>query len=130
MTICRICGESIHPDHDNSFGVCADCFNMQHYRIIAVDFDGTMEDGGWPGIGQPRLEVINKLKEERDNGSKLILWTCRGGQYLDDAVEWSRHQGIEFDAVNDNIPEIIALFGGSSRKISATEYWDDKSRFF
>ena len=130
MTICRICGQPIHQDHDNFFGVCADCFNMQHYRIIAVDFDGTMEDGGWPGIGQPRIKVIEKLKEEQANGSKLILWTCRGGEYLDDAVEWARNLGIEFDAVNDNIPEIIELFGGSSRKINATEYWDDKARYF
>ena len=130
MSVCRICGGTIAPEHHTSFELCANCFNIRNFRIIAVDFDGTMEDNGWPNIGEPRLNVINKLKEERANGSKLILWTCRAGKFLDDAIEWSRNLGIEFDAVNDNIPEVIEMFGGNGRKVSATEYWDDKSKFF
>lgn len=35
--------------------------------------------------------------------------------------------GLEFDAVNENLPQLIELYGIDSRKICADEYWDDKS---
>ena len=35
--------------------------------------------------------------------------------------------GLEFDAVNENLPEINELFGGDCRKIYADVYLDDKS---
>ncbi len=33
------------------------------------------------------------------------LWTCRAGEALSKAVEWCREHDLEFDAVNDNLPE-------------------------
>lgn len=35
--------------------------------------------------------------------------------------------GLKFDAVNENLPEVIELMGGDSRKIFANEYIDDKN---
>ena len=32
------------------------------------------------------------------------------------AVEWCREQNLEFDAVNDNLPEIIEFYGHNSQK--------------
>ncbi len=43
------------------------------------------------------------------------------------AVEWCRQQGLTFDAVNDNLPETIDLYGTNSRKISCDYYIDDKA---
>ena len=43
------------------------------------------------------------------------------------AVEWCRQQGLTFDAVNDNLPEIINLYGSNSRKVSCDYYIDDKA---
>jgi len=95
-------------------------------KIIAIDFDGCLVESQWPLIGRPREEVFKAALAEKARGSALILWTCRTGKYLDDAVKFCRAHGLEFDAVNDNLPETIAAYGGSNcRKIVADEYWDD-----
>lgn len=86
-------------------------------KIIAVDFDGTLCEYQWPEIGEPKKEVITYLKERQAAGDKLILWTCRVGEMLEKAVKWCAGQGLEFDAVNKNLPEIIAEYGTDTRKI-------------
>lgn len=43
------------------------------------------------------------------------------------AVEWCEAHGIHLDAVNENLPDVIASFGGDTRKIFANEYWDDRA---
>lgn len=97
-------------------------------RIIAVDFDGCICKNRWPEIGLPIRSTIRRLKEEREAGSKLILWTCRRDDLLRAAVDACRTWGISFDAVNENIPEVVLQYGGKeSRKITATEYWDDRA---
>lgn len=95
-------------------------------KIIAIDFDNTLFKTKWPNILEPIWEVIERAKEEQRNGAKLILWTCRCGKYLDEAVEACRLVGLIFDAVNKNLPESIEEFDGTdSRKVFAHEYWDD-----
>ena len=98
-------------------------------RIIAVDFDGTLCSECYPEIGLPNLPLIYLLKQLQEQGTKLILWTCRCDEHLEKAVEWCGNFGLEFDAVNQNVPETIALYGTESRKISADVYIDDKSCF-
>lgn len=94
-------------------------------KIIAVDFDNTLFFTNWPYILLPNWVMINRVKEEKSKGSKIILWTCRSGKYLEDAVEACRLVGLEFDAVNENLPEILETFENDCRKIFANEYWDD-----
>ena len=96
------------------------------FQTIAVDFDGTLCFSKWPDCGQPNQALITYLQEWRKNGNKLILWTCRAGEALSKAVEWCREQNLEFDAVNDNLPEIIELYGNNSRKITCDYYIDDR----
>lgn len=98
---------------------------MNRPHIIAVDFDGTLCEYAWPGIGAPKLDVIRLLIDRRVSGDKLILWTCRVGDKLSEAVEWCKNHGLEFDAINDNLPEIVESFGHNSRKIFADMYIDD-----
>ena len=95
--------------------------------IIAVDFDGTLCEAQWPGIGEPIWPMIRYIKARQEEGARLILWTCRCGDELQDAVNWARDHGIEFEAVNDNVPDMIDLFDNNSRKIFAHEYIDDKA---
>ena len=38
-----------------------------------------------------------------------------------------RHHFPFFDAVNDNLPEVIALYGSNSRKITCDYYIDDRA---
>lgn len=99
----------------------------RNYKIIAVDFDGTLCYNVWPGIGDPKVEVIEFIKQEKIKGSKIILWTCREGNLLQEAVSWCANHGIYFDAVNDNLRESIDMYEGNSRKIFADIYIDDKA---
>lgn len=97
------------------------------FQIIAVDFDGTLCYSNWPELGEPNRPLIEYLKKWRASGNKLILWTCRAGEALEVAVSWCRDQQLEFDAVNDNIPEIIEMYGNNSRKVTCDYYVDDRA---
>lgn len=96
-------------------------------KIIAVDFDGTLCKDRWPNIGEPYGEVINECIRRQADGDKIILWTCRSGALLDDALLWCLNRGLKFDAVNDNLAENIEKYGNNCRKVWADEYWDDKN---
>ncbi len=101
---------------------------MRDYKVIAIDFDGTIFETEYPKILRPILPVIEMAKARKVAGDKLILWTCREGAELDAAVEACREYGLEFDAVNDNLRELKEQWGNNPRKIAADEYWDDKNR--
>lgn len=96
--------------------------------ILAVDFDGTLVSNKFPEIGEPDFVVSSTVKAYQDMGWKIILWTCRTDETLQNAVDFCRETlGIEFDAVNDNLPEVQEYFGGSTRKVFANLYWDDRN---
>ena len=100
--------------------------------IYAVDFDGTLsvgdtEEKKWPNIGDPNIDLIKYLIRQRIEGNKVILNTNRTDKLLVEAVRFCRAQGLEFDAINMNLPEIILAYGKDSRKISADFYIDDLS---
>ena len=94
--------------------------------IIAVDFDGTLCEDKYPFIGRANMELIQTLRNAEKFGDKVILWTCRAGEPLHKAVQWCAGLGLYFDAVNENLPEIIEKYGGDSRKIFADVYIDDR----
>ncbi len=96
--------------------------------IYAVDFDGTLSVGArWPDIGKPNKPLFDFLIRQQAAGAKIILWTNRSGGLLMGAVEFCRHRGLVFDAVNENLPDLIELYGNDSRKVSADVYIDDKA---
>lgn len=97
------------------------------YTIYAVDFDGTLCESVFPGIGNPNIALISHLIKRRKQGNKIILWTCRVGDRLHEAVEWCKVYGLEFDAINENLPEMIEQWGNESRKVFADVYIDDKA---
>jgi len=96
-------------------------------KIIAVDFDGTLVSDDYPRIGSKNYRAFADMALFKNMGYKFILWTCRTGKALDEAVEYCREQGVVFDAVNKNLPEVIAMFGEDTRKVYADQYWDDKA---
>lgn len=99
---------------------------MEHQKIIALDFDGTLFEEDYPRIGAPIWKTIDRAKEEKRNGAILILWTCRQGKYLVEAVNACKDVGLTFDKVNQNADQIIESWGVDQRKIFANEYWDDR----
>lgn len=96
-------------------------------KVIAIDFDGCICENKWPGCGRPNMDVIREAIRERKNGTKLILWSCRTGEDLTEAVRYCKRFGLEFDAVNDNVPERTDDYMNSCRKVWADEYWDDRA---
>ena len=97
------------------------------FIVYAVDFDGTLCESVYPGIGAPNMSLINHLIKRRKQGNKIILWTCREGERLQEAVDWCKRYGLRFDAVNDNLQELKDEFGNNPRKIAADAYIDDKA---
>ena len=96
-------------------------------KMIAVDFDGTLCKSCYPDIGKPRKRIIRRLLREQRKGAKIILWTCRCGKPLEDAVKWCAEEGIVFDAINESLPAHREQWDTDPRKIFATEYWDDRA---
>ena len=81
--------------------------------IYAVDFDGTLCTNAWPDIGEPNIAFIRHFRELREQGHKLILWTCREGEALQRAIDWCADYGLGFDAHNENLPELTELGTGT-----------------
>ena len=100
--------------------------NMDLNLKIAVDFDGTIVEHKYPAIGEVKLFAFETLKALQKRGCRLILWTFRTGQELDEAVEFCRNNGVEFYAVNANYPEEV-MDEMTGRKIDADIYIDDKN---
>lgn len=95
--------------------------------IIAVDFDGTIVEDKFPGIGEEILFAFQTMKQLKKEGHQLILWTYRFGEALEDAVEFCRDNGIDFYAVNKSFPEEKFDATIVSRKIKADIYIDDRN---
>lgn len=100
---------------------------MGKRKIIAVDFDGTLFTDDYPDVGEPIWGTINYCKEQKENGAILILWTCRSGQDLTEAIRLCKQVELTFDYVNENAKESMFGFVRDSRKIYADEYIDDKA---
>lgn len=94
--------------------------------IYGIDFDGTLCEFQRRGIGEEKTKVVELVKLLKQHGHKLILVTVREGQALRDAVEWCADRGLFFDAINDNLPEVIEELGYNSRKILWDLLVDDK----
>ena len=100
-------------------------------KIYAVDFDGTLSQGApFPEIGTPNKPLFDMLIRKKKRGARIILNTCRTGEDLNAAVEFCKENGLLFDTVNENLPELITLYGGDTRKINADYYIDDKNMAF
>ena len=94
--------------------------------IIAVDFDGTIVEDAYPKIGKPNIFAFETLKRLQEDGHRLILWTYRCGDKLDDAVAFCKENGINFYAVNKSFEE-EEYTNDISRKINADLFIDDRN---
>lgn len=94
---------------------------------MALNEDGDAHGSKYPDIGAPNWEIIVAAAAEQIAGAGLILWTCREGELLENALEACTRWGLHFDAVNDSLPSWKKFYGNETRKVGATEYWDDKA---
>ena len=97
---------------------------MSYKPIVAVDFDGTLSlDSQYPNIGRFNTHLYEALMDLRKCDWSIVLWTCREGRELKEAVEWCANNGLEFDAINEN-PSHVPF---KSRKVVADMYIDDRA---
>ncbi len=94
---------------------------------IAVDFDGTIVEHRYPEIGEEIPFATDTLKLLQREQHRLILWTVREDDLLEEAVAWCRERGVEFYAINRDYPEEQDVDKGFSRKLKADLFIDDRS---
>ena len=98
--------------------------------IIAVDFDGTIVEHKYPEIGKEIPFATATLRQLIKDGHKLILWSVREGDLLQEAVDWCEQHGVRFYAVNSDLDEDAGENSESkhfSRKIKAHLFIDDRN---
>lgn len=101
--------------------------NQPSVKVVAVDFDNTIAKTRYPEIIEPIPEVVNLLRGLKERGATIILWTCREGKILEQALVWCKQNNVPIDLVNENDKSRIEYWGNDCRKIGADLYIDDKS---
>ena len=95
---------------------------------IAVDFDGTIVRHRYPAIGEEIPFAVSTLKMLVEERHRLILWTVREGELLDEAIAWCRERGLEFYAINRDFPEEdITRNENFTRKLKVDLWIDDRN---
>lgn len=100
------------------------------YEVVAVDFDGTLCQSAFPGIGPPDNDAIKIINDHYDRGGIIIIHTCRqiGYNIYNDMYWWLQDNGVKYHLINENHPSRTAMYGGcDSRKIGADMYIDDRN---
>lgn len=101
--------------------------------LIAVDFDGCICSGGFPNIENAVLieSTVEKIIKQRvkNINTDFILWTCRAGEKLSDAIEFCKKHQLPIYYYNEQHPSTFGWMHDAAdvRKIFAHEYWDDRS---
>jgi hypothetical protein len=99
---------------------------MAYKKIICIDFDGTIVEHAFPKVGKPMPQAVEVIKELKKAGYVLVLWTCREGKYLDDAIKFCKNNKLEFDAYNET-PMNCEFRPEGGRKAYGTYYIDDRN---
>ena len=69
--------------------------------ILAIDFDGTVCTHDYPSVGKD-IGAVPVLEKIIESGTKIILFTMRSGNELEDAVEWYEEHNIPLYGINVN----------------------------
>ena len=94
-------------------------------KKFCIDFDGTCVCEEFPYVGADVPGAPRVLRNLVDNGHRLILWTARSGQQLEDAINWFKSKDIELYAVNKD-PHPLEGWP-IPRKVIPAWYIDDRN---
>ena len=95
--------------------------------IFAIDFDGTLCEHVYPGIGTAKACTINFIYDLKKKGHRWILLTMREGDKLQEALSWLKRFDLEPEVCNDNVEELCCEFCNNPRKVFAHAYIDDRN---
>ncbi|MCK9154743.1 MAG: hypothetical protein M0P12_01365 [Paludibacteraceae bacterium] len=95
--------------------------------VIAIDFDGTITKSGCGKLLVFRPGGKEAICDLYRLGFELILWTCRYGKCLEEAITFLKENGILhcFKGINTNSEQISENY--DPRKIVADIYIDDRN---
>lgn len=103
---------------------------MKRNKTIAIDFDGTIVDFKFPKIGDLKPWAKETVQVLREEGWRIIIWTCRGGIYEDDVKRFLLENSIPFDTINNHTEYDMSKYHlGGVRKVYADIYIDDRNIF-
>lgn len=94
---------------------------MKTYVYIGIDFDGTCVTHDYPEVGKD-INAVPVLKALVQAGHKLILFTMRDKEQLNDAVKWFKDNDIKLYSKQINPTQIHWT---TSNKCYANLYIDD-----
>lgn len=95
---------------------------------IAVDFDGTIVEHKYPAIGNERPFATETLKMLIADGHRIILWSVREGELLDEAVRWCEERGVKLYCANRDFPEEdVTQNRDFARKLRVDMFIDDRN---
>lgn len=103
--------------------------SLEIMPILKIDFDGCIVTEKFPSIGDPLPMAIETLRKFHEHKYNTILWTCREGDPLIDAIDFLHQNGVYFDVVNQGHPMNPYRHLGQSRKPFAHYHIDDKNIF-
>lgn len=99
---------------------------MNKAKILAVDFDGTIVEATFPGLGKVKPGAIKYIRQLYEDGYIILINTCRTGAFEGHAAHFLDYLGIPYHYINSNYPAQVEFFKQDSRKLSADLYIDDK----
>ena len=106
------------------------------HKSVALDFDSTVAfttPETYPYIDAVNYKAIEVMKKYKEAGGKIVLFTCRTDTDLDIAIECLREYGLEVDAVNEDLQEVIDDWykiqpdSSISPKVFVDVYIDDRA---
>lgn len=95
---------------------------MTDSKIIAVDFDGTIVEHRYPKIGNPVPLAVVTLRELKNAGHRIIIYTMRSSIQLQEALDWLKEWDFVPWAINKNPQQETWT---ASPKVYAHFYIDD-----
>lgn len=99
-------------------------YRMSIITDIAVDFDGTCVDHRYPNVGQTAPYAVEALQYLQNSGRKLYLYTVRGSNHIQAAINWFAIHGIRLNGIQENPYQKTWT---NSPKICADLYIDDRA---
>ena len=93
---------------------------------VAIDFDGTITKySPYPIMGDVREQIPTFLKALHNRGYRMVLNTCRVGEYYDEAVQCLKDNNL-YDLFDWEYAEKESNKGRNG-KLVATFYFDDSA---
>lgn len=95
-------------DNQNNINRLVDEWKKYDALIVAFDFDGTVFD--YHNQGHKYEQVIELLKECKEIGSYLMVYTAREDEELEFVKDYLTKSEIPFDSINQS-PDYIKFKG-------------------